>query len=370
MKKIFLLVSLLVASVNISVKAAEEEALVLQTLTPADQLDDYYAQLSNKSGKALFDEIQTVAKVGYSALSYSDLWTAFGTTDLVPGTNEIWDMYSTCTFTYQRKQCGNYGKECDCYNREHSIPKSWFGGATSRAGADLFHLVPTDGKVNGMRGNQPFGEVNSASYTYDGSKLGTPKAIIITGGATIAGANGTSVNCSASPVFEPIDEYKGDFARGYLGMLVKWANGDYQKFTQEDGSTTFSNGYDAANKFGLTSYGVALLMKWHRQDPVSQKEIDRNNGIQQTQGNRNPFIDYPYLAEYIWGEKSGQTVNMAELMGSFEEDFVPGESNGWRGSVTAIPVWEQPSETAQKVIINGKLYIIREGVTYDIYGRR
>ena len=86
--------------------------------------------------------------------------------------------------------------------------------------------------------------------------------------------------------------------------------------------------------FGLTKYGIVLLMKWHREDPVSQKEIDRNNGIQATQGNRNPFIDYPYLAEYIWGEKNGQTVDMSKLMPSTDPDFVPGKSNGWRGENT------------------------------------
>ena len=69
-------------------------------------------------------------------------------------------------------------------------------------------------------------------------------------------------------------------------------------------------------------------MKWHRQDPVSQKEIDRNNGIQSVQGNRNPFIDYPYLAEYLWGEKASETVSLTNLLGSFESDFVPGTSDG------------------------------------------
>lgn len=370
MKKSLLLVSvLLLQTAALLVHAEEQETLALQSVTPAANLPAYYSSLNNLSGKSLFDEVHDVAKVGYSALSYKQLWTAFGTTDLIPGTNQIWDMYSDCTFAYQTKQCGSYTRECSCYNREHSIPKSWFGGAESRAGADLFHIVPTDGYVNNKRSNQPFGEVSNATYTFDDSKLGTPLAITITGGNTIAGAEGTSFTCSASPVFEPQDQYKGDFARGYLGTMIRWANGDYQMFIQEDGSTTFSDGYDSAHKFGLTSYGVALLMNWHRQDPVSQKEIDRNNGIQATQGNRNPFIDYPYLAEFIWGEKAGQTVSMSQLVGSFESDFVPGQSNGWRGQSADVPVWEKPSDVAEKVIINGQIYILRGDKTYDIFGR-
>lgn len=371
MKKSLLFVSvLLLQTAALWVHAEEQETLALQSVTPAADLPAYYSSLNNLSGKSLFDEVHDVAKVGYSALSYDALWTAFGTTDLIPGTNQIWDMYSDCTFAYQTKQCGNYTKECSCYNREHSIPKSWFGGATSRAGADLFHLVPTDGKVNGMRSNYAFGEVVNATYEYDDSKKGSASAITIAGGATLAGAVGTIVSFpSDDPVFEPQDQYKGDFARGYLGTMIKWANGDYQKFTSGEGATIFSNGYDAANKFGLTSYGVALLMNWHRQDPVSQKEIDRNNGIQATQGNRNPFIDYPYLAEFIWGEKAGQTVSMSQLVGSFESDFVPGQSNGWRTNPSDVPVWEQESDVAEKIIINGQIYILRGDKTYDIFGR-
>lgn len=364
MKKSYLLPLLFCYSVLIS---------VANNVTPAGQLPTYYQSLDGKSGKNLFDAIHAVAKVGYSDLGYRGLWTAYGVTDLVPGTNQIWDMYSNCTFTYQSKQCGNYSKECDCYNREHSIPKSWFGGAESKAGSDLFHIVPTDGKVNGMRGNQPFGEVSSASYNYDDSKLGTPKAITITGGATVAGANGTNVSCGTSPVFEPMDEYKGDFARGYMGAMIKWA-GDYNAFTQEDGSTMFSGVYTSAGHFGLTPYGVALLMKWHREDPVSQKEIDRNNAIQQTQGNRNPFIDYPYLAEYIWGCHAGEPISMSLLISSGDAAFIPGESDGRNvNDPTAYIIIQQTTDDEQpgcKFIKNGRVLIDIDGQLYDVLGQK
>lgn len=289
----------------------------------------YYSSLEGKSGSDLFDAIHTVSKVGYSSLTYDGLWTAYNTTDL-NSSGQIWDMYGGCDFTYSTDQCGNYNSECVCYNREHSIPKSWFGGSTSKdtPGTDIFHVVPTDGKVNGQRSNYAFGEVSSSSYTYNGSKLGIAQSI-----TTDNLLCGTATATCSSTVFEPIDEYKGDFARGYMGALLRWAN-DYQAFTTGDGAVIFSGTYTEAGYFGLTQYGMALLMKWHRQDPVSQKEIDRNNGIQTTQGNRNPFIDYPYLAEYLWGERADETVSLTNLVGSFESDFVAGQSNGCKAAST------------------------------------
>ena len=325
-------------------------ALAAKTVTPAASLPAYYEDLQGKSGKSLFDAVHVVAKVGYSSLSYKGLWTAYKTTD-VRDNGRIWDMYSDCSWTVGSDQCGSYNNECDCYNREHSIPKSWFGGSESGPGCDIFHVVPTDGWVNNKRSNYAFGEVSSASYTYDGAKLGSAKNITITGGNTIAGNAGASISCSGT-VFEPRDEYKGDFARGYFGTMIKWANGDYQAFTTGDGSKIFSSNY-STGAFGLTKYGVALLMKWHRQDPVSQKEVDRNNGIQQTQGNRNPFIDYPYLAEYIWGEKAGETLNLADLITAYDSRFVLGESNGYlKGGSTVDP------ETKCTItwLVNGEAY--------------
>ena len=329
MKRFFLLTSIFFFALSLFAKS----------VTPASSLPTYYMDINGKSGKSLFDAVHVVAKEGYSSLSYSGLWTAYKTTDLYDN-GKVWDMYSDCSWTYGSDQCGTYSNECDCYNREHSIPKSWFGQKNEQSntpGTDIFHIVPTDGKVNGMRSNYAFGEVSSASYTYDGAKLGSAKSITITGGNTIAGNTGASVSCSGT-VFEPRDEYKGDFARGYFGTMIKWANGDYTAFTTGDGSKIFSTNY-STGAFGLTKYGVALLMKWHRQDPVSQKEIDRNNGIQQTQGNRNPFIDYPYLAEYIWGEKAGQTLDLSKLITAYDSRFVLGQSNGsLEGGSTVDPV--------------------------------
>ena len=327
MKRFFLLTSIFFFALSLFAKS----------VTPASSLPTYYKDINGKSGKSLFDAVHVVAKVGYSSLGYDGLWSAYQYTDLHDN-GYVWDMYSDCTWkSLSSNRCGNYSTECDCFNREHSIPKSWYGDTKSGPGCDIFHLVPTDGKVNGMRSNYAFGEVASASYNKQGNKLGSAKSITITGGNTIAGNTGASVSCSGT-VFEPRDEYKGDFARGYFGAMIRWA-GDHQTFSDGNGGTMFSKGYTESSLYGFTKYGVALLMKWHRQDPVSQKEIDRNNGIQQTQGNRNPFIDYPYLAEYIWGEKAGQTLDLSKLITAYDSRFVLGQSNGLlEGGSTVDPV--------------------------------
>jgi hypothetical protein len=135
--------------------------------------------------------------------------------------------------------------------------------------------------------------------------------------------------------------------------MIKWA-GDYQAFTSDDGGKMFSSNYNTGS-FGLTKYGVALLMKWHRQDPISQKEIDRNNGIQETQGNRNPFIDYPYLAEYIWGEKAGETLDLSKLITAYDSRFVLGQSNGSLEGGSMVDPVEKCTVTW---LVNGEEYTV------------
>ena len=304
------------------------------SVTPAANIPAYYADADGLAGKQLWTAISSITNRGFSSLGYSGLWTAYKTTDVYPADSvgkagKIWDMYGECTFTYGSDQCGSYNGVCDCYNREHSIPKSWFGGSTSGIGCDIFHLVPTDGKINSTRSNDEFGEVAGAKNYY-GNGTGTA-GTWSTDRPTIASAAGEVIHGSGN-VFEPKDQYKGDFARGYMGTIIKW-----QLANMTNSNNFFSGEYTPSGYFGFTKKAVVLMMKWHREDPVSQKEIDRNNGIQATQGNRNPFIDYPYLAEYIWGEHAGETVDMDLLMPSTDPDFIPGVSDGARTFVPPIP---------------------------------
>ena len=302
------------------------------TVTAPAEIPTYWASIDGKSGAALWTAVSSATAKGYSSIGYNGLYNAYKKTDVYPADSvgkagKIWDMYGECAFA-TTNTCGNYSSPCDCYNREHSIPQSWWGGGTGGIGNDIFHVLPTDGKINGVRSNYEYGEVNGGT-NWLGNKYGSAGSWS-TDKKTIASTAGESVNGSGN-VFEPKPQYKGDWARGILGTIVKW---------QSDVTTSnnfFSGTYTASGYYGLTKKAVVLLMKWHREDPVSQKEIDRNNGIQQTQGNRNPFIDYPYLAEYIWGEHAGETIDLNMLMPSTDPDFVPGVSDGSRQFVPPVP---------------------------------
>ncbi len=247
----------------------------------------YYDSAIGKKGadlkNALYQKIR-----GHSSRSYNSLWSDFQSTDARNG--KVWDMYSDIpngtpqyTYNFGTNQCGNYAREGDCYNREHSFPKSWFNDASPMY-SDLFHLYPTDGYVNNKRGNLPFGEVGIYTYiSSNGSKVGKN---------TTSGYSGT--------VFEPIDEYKGDFARTYFYMATRYENliANWANNSTEAGAVLAGNSYPA-----YKTWVVELLLKWHRQDPVSEKETNRNDAVYALQNNRNPFIDYPVLAEHIWGNK-------------------------------------------------------------------
>ena len=239
---------------------------------------NYYNSANGLTGNPLKVALHNIIK-GHTSISYSQLWNAFWSTDN-KGNGVVWDMYSdrpngTPPYTYYlgQDQCGNYSGEGDCYNREHSWPQSWFNDQTTPR-SDLHHIFPVDGFVNGKRANYPFGEVRSASWTsQNGSKLGTCKT---------TGYSGI--------VFEPIDEYKGDFARALMYMSVRYYG--------EDSNWGSS---DMTNKAEILPWAINMLMRWNEQDPVSQKERDRNNAIYNDyQHNRNPFVDHPEYARMIW----------------------------------------------------------------------
>ena len=321
-------------------------------VTPAEELPDYYASIDGTSGKQLLDAIQQVAKIGYRTedFRYDSCWFAFKHTDIRPD-GYIWEIYSDCVFEYEKDRTSATSQtgECKGYNREHAMCQSWFG-TTSLAGkemssskknspgSDIFHIYPASYGMNSRRGNRPYGEVQTAANTSgNGTLYGTP----ITSKSVANSVAGVYVEghiTQSTNVLEPADEYKGDIARSYFGTMVKWA-GEWVFNKNELGNIIFDATIDAdthygpENNYGFTDYGLALMLSWHRQDPVSQKEVDRNNGIQKTQGNRNPFIDYPYLAEFIWGEMSGQVLDFDQLLCSADELFQLGVSNGYLGEV-------------------------------------
>lgn len=224
-------------------------------------------------------------------LGYDRLWDAYATTDWHPATAQypngyLWDVYSNVVNTnFQTKGSTNSSVEGKVYNREHTVPQSWFNQASPMK-ADLFQVYPVDGIVNSLRNDHPYGDVLSIkSGSNDNySKYGPPTPEC-----------GAPVN-----VFEPADEYKGDLARTYFYMVVcyqdkinEWSG---PVFGQTDKYSDFQ-GYP-----GMTEWELRTLLRWSQQDPVSQKERDRNEAVYKLQGNRNPFIDCPGLERFIWSE--------------------------------------------------------------------
>ena len=325
MKRMFTLLLLLVLFTNLTMFAAIPSG--------------YYSAADNKKGSALLSALHNCID-GHTTLSYKSLENYYEDTDWTSD-GYVWDMYSTCKFTMSDGN-GSQKKVCDAWNKEHSVPQSWFK-EQSPMKSDLFHVYPTDARVNNFRGNMPYGETSNRSYI-DGDS----HALGYIGSSSFSGYTGK--------VFEPIDEYKGDFARTYFYMVARYLDKNFNQ--SENGKVVFTYSGGTA---GLTTYAINLFLKWHRQDPVSKKEIDRNDAVYKHQKNRNPFIDYPYLAEYIWGEKKNETIVFDELMSSSDPDFVPGESDGSRENVVRTPVLNVNATT-----VNFPSVLVSEESSYSI----
>lgn len=245
---------------------------------------DYYAGAKGKKGKELKTSLSKII-VDHEQRSYKQLWEDFKTTDARPD-GKVWDMYSNVTsYVFGSKSQGaNYSGEGDSYNREHSFPKSWFNDEYPMY-TDLHHLYPTDGYVNGRRSNYPYGETDGDRYqTKNGfSKLGQSK---------IPGYNGI--------VFEPNDEYKGDLARTYFYMVTAYET----KVAKWNSEMLNHTAYPA-----FTDWALTMFLRWSFEDPVSEKETNRNEAVYAIQHNRNPYIDYPGLEQYVWGTMMSAAFN-------------------------------------------------------------
>jgi hypothetical protein len=227
-------------------------------------------------GSALLIALHNIIK-GHTALSYNTTDEAFHHTDKRPDGN-VWDVYSdvpggTPPYEFAFGPLGSGGSEGIAYNREHSFPQSWFGGSVMPMYSDLWIIYPTDSKVNGERGNYPYGKVGTATWTsLNGTKLGN---------CVSPGYGGTC--------FEPIDGYKGDLARSQFYVATRYFN--------EDASWP---GGASTNKSQLLAWAGDQYLQWSLGDPVSWKERVRNAAIDEYQHNRNPFVDHPEFASEIY----------------------------------------------------------------------
>ncbi|VBB46522.1 Nuclease [uncultured Paludibacter sp.] len=265
--------------------------LVISISVFAQEPSGYYNSAENKTSAALKTALSSIISANYVDKGYDYLYTIYETSDNLPN-GKVWDMYSAKAdgtanyyYTHNSNTCGSYNSEGDCYNREHTFCDSWLGAASPQR-SDAHHILPTDGYVNNRRSSYPHGKVGSATWTSsNGSKLGSSDAS--------TGYSGT--------VFEPIDAFKGDFARMYFYVATRYES----KIAGWVNNGSANAILDGTSYPAYKSWFYNLMLQWNRLDPVSQKEIDRNNAIYKYQKNRNPFIDHPELAEYIWGNKTG-----------------------------------------------------------------
>jgi endonuclease I len=263
----------------------------------------YYQNADGKKGSELKTALFHIIK-SHTDIGYNGLWEAYKKTD-TRADGYVRDWYSNATnYRHITDKAGSYSKEGDCYNREHSVPQSWFNEAAPMR-ADIVHVVPSDGYVNNRRSNYPLAEVNSVTYSSKNNycKLGSCKT---------EGYSGT--------VFEPNDETKGDFARMYFYMATCY----------QDKCNSWGNDVFSSQNLGLTNWYVSMLMRWSKQDPIDEVEIARNNAVKEVQGNRNPFVDYPGLEDYIWGTLKDK---------SFSYDNYEGGSGGGDVPTIATPVF-------------------------------
>lgn len=267
----------------------------------------YYDKMNGKSGA----DLKAAAKecvLKHTTLNYTDLPNYWQYSDVYPqlvnGNKRWWDMYSNAVYLIQNGQTGKASFSANKMQREHSVPKSWWklNGSVeyTPAYSDMWNLYPSDGAANQAKLNYPLGPTVTTTFDNGVSKVGGAK---------------TGYGGGSSKVFEPADEYKGDFARAYM----------YVATVYDDINWVETYMYKKEAYPTLQTWAREMLLQWCRKDPVDQKEIDRNNVVEQYQGNRNPFVDFPELAEYLWGTRSTEVFYVKDQPGTDPTPPVTGD---------------------------------------------
>lgn len=310
--------------------------LLVATVLTAQAPANYYNNATG-SGFTLKTQLKNIITSGHNERTYASLWTLYNSSlrdRYYEDDDSLMDIYSEnpngtdpYNFYNTNDQCGNAPSEGSCYNREHLIPQSYFGGS-GHMYSDAHHVVPSDGKVNNWRDNLPFGKVvtttsspcnsgatNTPCHSANGSKKGN-------------NINSGYASGYSGIVFEPIDEFKGDVARSFFYFATR-----YQDSMDDFYASSNVNNIQAKVMFDGTNNNVFsqtflnILITWHLNDPVSSKEIEFNNAIYQFQGNRNPFIDRPQYVCQIWPTACA-ALSQDDFVVSNDLNVYPNPSNG------------------------------------------
>lgn len=255
-------------------------ALAVAGFVSAQPGNGYYDKVDGLSKTALKLALKSIIS-NHKQLDYSS--------GLPAAYRQVYYNDSNSTYVYDMFSYDQYTYSSSKWNREHVIPNSWWGGVRNKAYSDVFSVIPAEATANNRKSNYPIGEVNNVTWTNDCIKVGNP----------VSGQGG-----SYNYVFEPADEYKGDFARIYFYVATCYSDIEWGS------RSTVTSEIEREDWPTLHSWLYQLLLKWHNADPVSEKEIEINNAAESVQGNRNPFIDYPILADYIWGRDTLETFNL------------------------------------------------------------
>lgn len=301
----------------------------------------YYEDAQGQQGEILKSKLGAIIHCGVRykyGSGNKKTWDGFFHTDRDTTTNLVLDMYSLETRYFNSTKPTASVLELDI---EHMFPKSWWGGDVNEAYCDLFHLVPADYSANRSKSNHAPGIPSDTTF-WNGSF-----------------ATGSGSTYGLQKVFCPADEYKGDFARAYFYIATCY--GDSLQWTNSgDAAKAMTNNHWQEFQPWLRD----LLVSWHRMDPVSDKEKQRAIEVNKIQGNRNPYIDYPELVEYIWGDKTDQKVDLLLLEQSYGHRY--GENN----VETAIPPVHTPDNSIGKVLDGNRIIIIRNESIYTLLGTR
>lgn len=269
--------------------------------------EGYYSSLKGKKGAELKTAIWKIIK-NAKVLEYGSgdqsTWWGFYVTDVTDDGYCI-DRYSPRN-SWQKY--GRRGSSISGMNIEHSFAQSWWGKGDCNLKKDLFNIMPCEQRINSSKGNRGMGVVTKVTNTNGATKVGS-------------GANGLSL-------WEPADEWKGDFARGYMYIVTAYE--DYaNKWTSEGKNSLYNNTYPT-----LKEWAYKLYIQWAKADKPDAVEIKRNNDVAKIQGNRNPYVDFPNLMEYVWGDSTNIAFNPETTVKS--SSYVNGEGGGG-GSIDPDP---------------------------------